>query len=512
MAQSGKRHALMVGAGIFLSKIFGLVRQQFIARYFGLTSVADAFLAAFKIPNFLQNLFGEGVLSASFIPVYAHLLAEKDEEEAGRVAGAVGALLALTVSIIVLVGVIGTRYFIDVIAPGFEGETRELTIRLVRILFLGSGLMVLSAWCLGILNSHRKFFLSYAAPVIWNIVMIAAMIVFGRRMDLSSLAVVLAWASVLGSGLMVLAQLPVVLKLAGRMRLGMSSHVREVVRNFLPVFGSRGVVQISGYIDVVLASFLPAGAVSGLYNAQTLYMLPVSLFGMSVSAAELPEMSSALGDHGYLNRRLNNGLRQIAFFVVPSAMGFLALGDVIAAGLFQGRHFTHTDATYVWAILAGSSVGLLAQTLGRLYSSTYYALRDTRTPLLFAIIRVLLTTGLGYLFALPLPRWIGIDPRWGAAGLTSSAGIAGWVEFTLLRRTLNQRIGRTGLPASLVARLWTSAAAAAAAGWGIQIAIGPHQPTIVAVAAVGAYGIVYFAATYLLGVEECRGAIRRFIP
>jgi putative peptidoglycan lipid II flippase len=314
---------------------------------------------------------------------------------------------------------------------------------------------------------------------------------------------------------MVLVQLPLVLRLAGRLRFGMSDHVRAVVHNFVPVFGSRGVVQISAYVDVWLASFVSRvfkGAVSGLSTAQTLYMLPVSLFGMSVSAAELPEMSSALGDHGYLNRRLNNGLRQIAFFVVPSAMGFLALGDVIAAGLFQHGHFTHADAVYVWGILAGSSVGLLAQTLGRLYSSTYYALRDTRTPLRFAIVRVLLTTGLGYLFALPLPRWLGIDPRWGVAGLTSSAGIAGWVEFTLLRRTLNRRIGPTGLPASLVARLWGAALVSAAAGWGVKLAIGHHNVRLVAIAVVGAYGVVYFAATMLLGVEESRGTIRRFIP
>jgi putative peptidoglycan lipid II flippase len=243
-----------------------------------------------------------------------------------------------------------------------------------------------------------------------------------------------------------------------------------------------------------------------------LYLLPVSLFGMSVSAAELPEMSSVLGDHGYLNRRLNNGLRQIAFFVVPSAIGFLALGDVIAAGLFQHGRFTHADALYVWGILAGSSVGLMASTLGRLYSSTYYALRDTRTPLNFAIVRVLLTTGLGYLFALPLPRWLGIDPKWGTAGLTASAGIAAWVEFTLLRRTLNRRIGATGLPASLVARLWCAALVSAAAGWAVKLATLHHNVRAVAVAVIGAFGLVYFAVTWLLGVEECRSAVRRFIP
>src|SRR5262249_49370187 len=156
---------------------------------------------------------------------------------------------------------------------------------------------------------------------------------------------------------------------------------------------------------------------------QTLYTLPVSLFGMAVSAAELPAMSSATGDEaqvaGYLRQRLDAGLRQIAFFIVPSAMAFLALGDVIAAGVFEGGKFDARYAVYVWGIVAGSAVGLLASTLGRLYSSTFYALRDTRTPLRFAVIRVALTTALGYLCALPLPRWLDIDPRWGVAGLTA---------------------------------------------------------------------------------------------
>src|SRR4029079_7873312 len=119
------------------------------------------------------------------------------------------------------------------------------------------------------------------------------------------------------------------------------------------------------------------------------------------------------------------------------AVAFIALGDVVAAALFVGGRFTPADAVYVWGILAGSAVGLLASTLGRLYSSTYYALRDTRTPLRFALVRVVLTTALGYLCAIPLPRWIGLPAAWGAAGLTASAGVAGWVEMLLLRRALN---------------------------------------------------------------------------
>ena len=511
------RQAAVVSSGILLTRLIGFVRQWIFAGIFGLSAVADAFNGAFRIPNMLQTLFGEGVLSASFIPVYAKLLAQEDDEEAGRVAGAVAAILALVTAVIVLCGVLAAPFVTDVIVGGFHGETRQLTIRLVRILFPGAGLLVLSAWCLGILNSHRKFFLSYTAPVLWNLAMIATLLGF-RHMNPDKLIVALAWGSVVGSALQFAIQLPVVLRLARHIRVRLETRdaqVREVVRNFVPVFISRGVVQISAYVDVFLASYLPKGAVAALTNAQTLYTLPVSLFGMAVSAAELPAMSSALGDAGqvagYLQQRLNGGLRQIAFFVVPSAMAFLSLGGVIAALLFQHGAFLHRDSTYVWGIIAGSSVGLLASTLGRLYSSTYYALRDTRTPLRFAVIRVVLTTGLGYLCALPLPTWIGIEQRWGAAGLTASAGVAGWVEFTLLRRTLNRRIGQTGLPVTLVAKLWTSAALAAAAGWGVKVALGGRHPVVFGVAILGTYGAVYFGAAYLLGVEECTGALRRVL-
>ena len=512
---STARHASLVGAGILLSRLIGLVRQRVFSRYFGLSDAADAFNAAFRIPNFLQNLFGEGVLSASFIPVYARLLAEGGEEEAGRVAGAVGSILALASSVLVLAGVLATPWLIDAIAPGFHGAKRELTIRIVRILFPGAGLLVLSAWCLGILNSHRKFFLSYTAPVVWNLAMIATLVMF-RREAQAALAVTLAWGSVAGSALQFGVQLPVVLRLARHLRASLDTgepQVREVIRNFGPVFVSRGVVQISGWVDSLLASLLGEGAVAGLTNAQTLYLLPVSLFGMSVSAAELPAMSSALGAAteiaAQLRGRLDAGLRQIAFFIVPSAMAFLALGGVIAAVLFQTGRFTAADSRYVWAILAGSSVGLLAQTLGRLYSSAYYALRDTRTPLNFAIVRVILTSGLGYLCAVPLPGWIGIDAKWGVAGLTASAGMAGWVEFTLLRRTLNRRIGRTGLPAALVARLWLSAAVAAAGAWGVKIALGRHHPLLFGLVVIAVYGCVYLGAAWLLGVEECAALARR---
>ena len=218
------------------------------------------------------------------------------------------------------------------IAPGFDGDKLELTILLVRILFPGAGILVCSAWCLGILNSHRKFFVSYTAPVLWNLAMIATMVAF-RHSALRDLAVALAWGTGLGCVLQFAVQVPLVLRLTRNLRLRPethSPHVREVLKNFLPVAVSRGVVQISAFVDQALASLVSKvahnAAVAAMGNAQSIYMLPVSLFGMAVSAAELPAMSGTLGTdaevQAVLRRRLNAGLRQIAFLIVPSAMAF----------------------------------------------------------------------------------------------------------------------------------------------------------------------------------------------
>jgi putative peptidoglycan lipid II flippase len=514
---STRAHSVAVASGILLSRLVGLVRERAIAHYFGTSDAAGAFRAAFRIPNFLQNLFGEGVLSASFIPVYARLNAEERHEEASQLAEAIFALLFLVTTILVVAGVFAAPWLIDLIAPGFHGETRLLTIRLVQVLFPGAALLVFSAWCLGILNSHRKFFLSYAAPVVWNVAMITTLLWGGRHHTESRLAVLLAIGSVIGSALQFVVQLPTVLRFLWPLRLHLrfaNEHVRTVTRNFVPVFFSRGVVQISAYVDAWLGSFLGPAAVAALGYAQTLYTLPVSLFGMAVSAAELPAMSSALGTAAEiaetLRTRLRQGLHQIAFFVIPSAVGFVLLGDVIVATIYRSGHFQHADVIFVWAVLAGSSIGLLASTSGRLYSSAFYALRDTRTPLNFAVLRVALTLGLGYLFALPLPRLLGLDHRWGTAGLTASAGIAGWLEFLLLRNALHKRIGAVPSGASRILRLWLLAIAAAVVGYGIKRVLPFHRPLLVGPCVLIPYAALYLAAAQWMGIASMGTLSRLF--
>jgi putative peptidoglycan lipid II flippase len=511
--RSSSRNAVFVGGGILSSRLIGLVRERIFAHYFGNTNAADAFKAALRIPNLLQNLFGESALSSSFIPVYANLLASGKEEEAKKVARVIGSILALTMSLLVLAGVLAAPYLSGLFAGGFEGAKRDLTVRMVRIMFPGMGILVISAWCLGILNSHRRFFLPYAAPVLWNVAMIGALLWFGGRLHLQSysLAKMVAWGTVGGSLLQLGVQLPSVIRLAGRLRFQLdivSSSVRTVLRNFIPGLAGRGVNQLSSYIDLMLASHLPtAGAVAALFYAQNIYLLPASLFGMSISNAELPEMSSHTGSDeavaDALRTRLNDAMQRVAFFIIPSVAGFLALGDSIAALLYQSGKFTRADAEYVWMVLAGSTVGLLASTLGRLYNSAFWALRDTRTPFRFASLRVVMTGCFGWLLAFPVPRWLGLDAKLGLVGLTVSAGMAAWLEFVLLRRAMNRRIGGTGPQISYMAKMWSVAIAAAALSliikyWVIQA----MSPLIAGTLVLLIYGSIYFAGSIALRIPE----------
>ena len=456
------------------------------------------------------------MLSASFIPVYAKLLAEGERDRARQLAGAMGGLLAIATSVVVLIGILLTPALVTVFTPGFEGERREVTIRLVRILFPGSGLLVLSAWCLGVLNSHGRFFLSYSAPVLWNLAIITVLLASGNSASGYELTVLAAWGAVAGSALQFGVQFPSVLKLIGRLPVSLArgaTAVGTVVRNALPVLVGRGVVQVSAYIDTILASLLPTGAVAAVTYAQVLSTLPISLFGMAVSAAELPAMSGMRGESravaDQLRERLVRGLRQIALFVIPSAVAFLALGDVIVAALYQTGAFTRNMTLYVWGILAGSAIGLLASTWGRLYASTFYAMQDTRTPLRFAVVRVLLSILLGYLLAVPLPGAVGLEQRWGVVGLAIASSIGAWTEFLLLRRRMDGRIGRTVLPRSLIVRLWGGAAAAAIAGGVVKLALEYQHPVVIAVFSLGMYGIAYFAITAELGVPESRNLLSR---
>jgi putative peptidoglycan lipid II flippase len=522
--QTASSASFLVAAGILLSRVAGLVRERVFAMYFGTSLYADVFRAGLRMPNVLQNLLGEGTLSASFIPVYSELLEQGRQKEAGRVAGAIFALLLAVAGALALLGVVLAPLMVSVLLPGFEGERRTLAIVVTRILFPMAGVLVLSAWSLGILNSHRHFFVPYFAPVIWNAAMIGTLLVLGGTMTPDRLVVALSWGALVGGGLQFLVQLPWVLKLERDLKIGWGmriAEVREAVRNAGPAIMGRGVVQLSGYVDMVLASFLAVGAVAAIGYAQVLYVLPVSLFGMSVAAAELPELSRQRGEAAeVLRSRTVAGLKRVAFYVVPSFVAFVLLGDVIVAALYQTGEFGRQDTLLVYLTLLGYSIGLLASTSTRLFSSTFFALRDTKTPARFAAARVATAAVLGAALMIQFEpiRPFGADgiqigpglfsgltlngQPLGAVGLSIAAGSAAWLELVLLRRAIRPRIGSVALGAGLWLRMFGAAGAAAAAGWGVRLLVSDIYPVFYAVLVLGAFGTVYYTVSALLGIAE----------
>ena len=512
--RAGGRGAALVAAGILLSRISGLVRERVFAYCFGASLYADVFRAALRMPNVLQNLLGEGTLSASFIPVYAELLEQGREREAGRVAGALFALLAALVAAIVLVGIFLAPIAVTLFLPGFSGERRELAITCTRIIFPMAGTLVLSAWALGILNSHRRFFLSYVAPVLWNAAIITTLLLGVRRTDSYDLVVLAAWGALAGGLLQFAVQLPWILRLERHLKVRWAPRlpaVREILRTAGPAILGRGVVQVGSYVDLVLASLLATGAVAVLGYAQTLYMLPVSLFGMSVAAAELPELARRRGDAGsVLRARLRSGTRRIAFLVIPAAVGYLLLGEMVVAALYQTGDFGPREATEVYAVLAAYAVGLVAATGSRLYASAFFALHDTRTPARIALVRVVCASLLVLLIIFPGRDLLLAGEARDAAWLGLGASIAAWLEWAVLRHRLSHRLGPLAVGSWVLPRMLLAAGAAAAlvalcsrVWWPID------APLPRALLYLPLYGGLYLGATLLLGLDDAHHLWRR---
>lgn len=445
MTGTGSRSALSVGAGIFLSRITGFLRDVVIASFFGTSLAAGAYTAALKIPNVLRNLLGEGTLSASFIPVYSAFLGANDREAARRLARAMLGLLLLVAGLLSGLGVLLAPWLTRLVAPGFEPEATALTTDLVRILFPMAGVMILAAWALGVLNSHRRFFLPFAAPVLWNLAQIAGLLL-GAALGWDRLIYVLAWSTLAGSFLQFGVQLPTIWRLVRSLAPTLErtwEPVRRVIRNAGPVVASQGITQISSFLDVFLASFIGHAAVAGLGYAQRLAYLPLSLFGTSIAAASLPEMSrdAGLGEEARkaLTGQLAVGFFRIVYFVLPSALLFLLFGDLVVRVVYERGQFGPESTRLVGWILGAYAVGLLASSSSRLFAAGFHALQDTRTPMRIAATAV----GTGSASGAALMFWLaarGVGDL-AAAGLVLGGALGAWLNLGLLWRGLRLRLG-----------------------------------------------------------------------
>jgi len=519
---SSARSSWWVGAGILLSRLSGIVRDAVVAFYLGSGRHAEVFFAGLRAPNLLQNLLGEGTLSASFIPVYARLHEEGREEDAGRFAGAALGLLTVTAYGVALLGIAAAPLVVQVLVPFWSPDDQALLARVLRILFPMTATLVLSAWALGILNSHRRFFVSYVAPVLWNVALIAAAVMAAGGVYANAearadgIVLGLAWGGLAGGVLQLLVQLPFMGRHLAAVRPSLGRGVvgvREAVTNFLPVVAARGALNLSALVDVFLAGLLVEGAVAHLSRAQTLYLLPISLFGMAVAAAELPELSRQGPEAGsLLAGRVRTALARVRFLLIPSAAAYLTFGDLLVAGLYQRGAFGTPDSRVVGWVLAGYALGLPASGASRTLSSAFYALRDTRTPARMAVLRIIVSLVVAASLIFPLDRFR-IGPfGLGTVGLALGASLGAWLEYGLLRRHLKRRIGPHGPGLEGVAVLVGIAAVAASAGWASRhhlwprilpegLRLGGFDPTLLltAVGTAGVFGVVYLALAGVAG-------------
>jgi putative peptidoglycan lipid II flippase len=537
--------AAKVFAGILLSRLMGFVREGAFARYFGVGPHQDALTAVMRVPNVLQNLLGEGVLSASFIPIYSGLLEEGREEEAGRFAGAIFGLMLAAAAGFALLGVLLAEPIVMLLAWGYRGDAAKvaagtltvdrfaLTVTGVRILFPMAGFLTLSVWALAVLNSHRRFFLPYVAPVLWNSAMIAALVFAARQLTAGPegaaaqihLFYAACWGAFLGGLLQFLVQLPGVVRVLKGFHLSFSVRVpgvRQALAAWWPAVAGRGVVQLAGYIDLFLASYLAPGAPSADRFAQMFYLLPISLFGLSVAASELPEMSRLRGEGAApaLLARVRRALRYVAFLNVPTVIGYLAFG-LLVVGLYRRGKFDLAQNWLVYLVLCGYTTGILATTTSRLLQNTFYALGDTRSPARIAAMRV----GTSALVAVPLMLWLDRYPLstiagplpgrtlyLGSVGLALASGFGAWMELAQLRRALRRKLPDFGLPWRDDLRMLLVAAAAALPGALVWWLLPPLHPMIEAALVLSTYGAGYLLLSRLAGIEEVEafmGGLRR---
>ena len=533
--------AIVVALGIMASRVLGLVRWSLTARYFGSGPHADVLKAAFQAPNALQNLLGEGTMSAAFIPVYSKMLEEGRPEAAGRFAGSILGLLTAVVCTGVLLGIWLAHPICSVLMPGFVGDAAEvakgqrevdrllLSVDMVRLAFPMAGILVVSSWALGVLNSHRRFFMPYFAPVLWNVTIIGTLLGVGNLVgltpwdlggesdasilpeELTRLLTAVFAGGLVGGLLQFLVQLPSVVLVLKGFRFSLSTRVdgvRRALNAVVPALAGRGIAQLSAYLDILLATHLVGGAVASIGYAQVLYILPISLFGLSVAAAELPELSR-IGSNSLprMAKRINAGLRQGLFLAIPTALGYIALGYVIVGAIYRGGSFGVDDNWLVYVILATYSLGLLATVSSRLLQNGFWALGDTRTPARMAMVRaaIALVIAIPVMFALDrLSVSLITGPGtsvlyFGAVGLAFGSAVASWVEWWLLGRVLKRRLGNTFMPWRAVGTM-TIFVIAALVPSGILWYFAQSWPPVW----LGITVVAVFAATYLLLARQFR--------
>ena len=492
------RASLVVMATFLVSRLLGLLRDVVIGAQFGTSGNYDAYVAAFRIPDIIYTLIAGGILVSAFVPTFTDYLAKDDRPGAWRLASAVINLVIVVLAAAALIAMLLAEPIVQVLlAPGFSPDKQQLTVQLMRLLLFPPIIFGVSGVVMGILYAHQSFWLPGLAPSMYNLGIIFGALVLSPSLGVYGLAI----GAIAGAALHLLVQVPGLIKVKAQYsaRLALRDPgVREVLRLMLPRMFGVAVIQLNFLVETSLASLLPGGAVSALNYAWRVMLLPQGVVAQSVATAAFPTFADqyARGQIQQLRSALAATVRSILFIAIPAAVGLWVLREPIIQLLFQRGEFTETSTELVAAALGAFALGLIGHSGVEILARAFYALHDTRTPVILGVIALLINL----IMSLSLINVLGVT------GLALSNTTAATLELILLIVLIRQRLGGLEDQRVLIGALKT-AGASIIMGAAVLGFLGAATDASVIARAVGGMiigGGVFAVAAWLLRVEELR--------
>ncbi|RLE04210.1 MAG: murein biosynthesis integral membrane protein MurJ [Bacteroidetes bacterium] len=435
------RAASLVTAAYVLSNVAGLIRQILVANAFGTSAPMEAFNAANRISETLFNLVAGGALGSAFIPTFTSLLAKEKRQEAWKLASSIlNIILIILTALAALAAIFAPQLVRYVIAPGFASDPAKeaLTIALTRLMLPSAVLFGLSGLVMGILNSHQKFFIPALTPAMYQLGMILGVTVLAPSMGIYGLA----WGVLIGSALHLILQLPLLFKEKAAYTPSLSldtPEVREVARLMGPRVLGVAVVQLNFWINVRLASGMPEGSVTAVQVAFTLMLMPLAAIAQSIATAALPTFSTQVANNklGEMKNSLSATLRGILLLSIPASLGLVTLRvPIVALVLQRGQFDAHSTSLVAWALLF-YGVGLVGHAMVEILARAFYALHDTKTPVMIGIVAMSLNVLFSYIFSAMFIRQ-GWMPH---GGLALANTLATGLEMVGLILIMRKRLG-----------------------------------------------------------------------
>jgi putative peptidoglycan lipid II flippase len=423
-----------------LSRVFGLLRDITLATFFGASGGTDAFLVAFKIPNFMRRLFGEGAFSLAFVPVFSEYKEKHDKAALKDLVDHVAGTLGVFLLILALLGMIFAPALVYLFAPGFTDNAQQfqLTADLLRITFPYIFFIALVAFSGGILNSFHQFAVPAFTPVLLNISLIASVFLLTPYFDEPLMA--LAWGVAIAGVVQLLIQFPALKKLdlmpTPKIKRG-HAGIKKITTLMLPAIFGSSVAQINLLLDTVIASFLITGSVTWLYYSDRLLEFPLGVLGIAIATVILPTLSQqhSRDSTEQFNQTLNWALRLVTVITIPAGVGLFILAGPILASLFEYGKFTAHDTYFSSLSLMAYMLGLPALVCIKILAPGYYARQNTKTPVRIGIIAMVCNMVMNIAFVVPLVMMDYMAPH---VGLALATSFSAYINAILLYRGLRK--------------------------------------------------------------------------